>query len=109
ARALGRSGDKAAVAPLAALLASDADADVYLAAASLDDLRRRHQVRCGSTDAVDEELRRVGRGGAAPRRGAGWRPRGLRRLRWRGRATGDRRRARLDWRGRGGADLDRPR
>jgi HEAT repeat protein len=64
ARALGKTGEAAAIAPLASLLSHPSEATVRLAASALWELQSRHVERYGSSEVVEEILRRSATDGA---------------------------------------------
>lgn len=57
ARALGQSGDRGAVGPLASLLSQPTDVMLRVAVVALADLVERHQVRFGPSAQLDQTLR----------------------------------------------------
>ncbi|MET0411274.1 MAG: HEAT repeat domain-containing protein [Polyangiaceae bacterium] len=59
ARALGRTRDRAAVAPLAQRLSSSAEANVRIAALALADLHAQQRERFGTSEPIDEALRKA--------------------------------------------------
>ncbi len=68
ARALGRTGQLAAAAPLLAVLAREGDALLRVVAAALVDLADRHGERSGSTGAIERAIREVPQPDAINRR-----------------------------------------
>jgi HEAT repeat protein len=67
ARALGHTGDKAAVSPLATSLCAGGDAAARVAAMALVELVDRHRSRYGRDGVVEEEIRRLAPPGAERR------------------------------------------
>ena len=60
ARALGRTGQAGAVAPLLATLTREGDALIRVVATALVDLVHRHRERAGGSEAIERAMRRVG-------------------------------------------------
>lgn len=68
ARALGRTGSRAAVAPLMRLFARPSDAVARVAAVALAELRERYRERYGTVEPIDDSLRRESPAPGAARR-----------------------------------------